>query len=469
MNPQIKITNNIGNTIVIPNELDIKATTYMSSNIAAGVIAVPVDNTADFTDPAAPPADSTLLLLSSIGAENAEIVVSSANSAQSFTTAATALAHNRGDSVREVKWDQIELHKSATIDGAYVLVGAITTIFATQQSTILYDTAGTTGEYYKVRWVNSVTSDTSDFSTAISVTAYPENSVNSIIKPVRRAMGISDDDNRITADFCISAVDDARKFTHGKLYGIRHAWQQEFEFPIKMLAGSNYVSLPDNIDFSETDRSVLAARLLVDNILTPFNMRYIDKRTWNQVAFSVMGGTTSGSTAIGATEITLDNVGDFPDSASGVAYVATADYDEEIEEIAYTAIDTTTNQLTGVTGITRIIPTGTRVWSRPTISQPIYYTVFEDKLYFDRIVPDSMQGQNVYIDYYKKIDEVVSLSAELPEHYREIYKWYLRYAIKYRKDTSLDAKDPDLMKFEELVQALFNNLYTGQESTIITS
>jgi hypothetical protein len=236
-----------------------------------------------------------------------------------------------------------------------------------------------------------------------------------------------------------------------------------------MLAGTNYVDLPTNVDFLETDQSVLAARLLVDNILTPFNMRYIDKRTWNQVAFSVMGGTTSGETAIGAVTVTLENVGDFPDSASGVAYVATADYDEEIEEIAYTGIDTATNQLTGVTGITRIIPDGTRVWSRPTISQPIYYTVFEEKLYFDRIVPDSMQGQNLYIDYYKKIDEVVSLSQELPEHYREIYKWYLRYAIKYRKDTSLDNKDPDLVKFEDLVQALFNNLYTGQDSTIITS
>jgi hypothetical protein len=171
----------------------------------------------------------------------------------------------------------------------------------------------------------------------------------------------------------------------------------------------------------------------------------------------------------GAVTITLDSVGDFPDTTSGVAYIATTAYTQDIEEIAYTGINLTTNQLTGVTGITRDIPTGTRVWSKPTISQPIYYTVFEEKLYFDRIVPDSMQGANLYIDYYKKIDEVVSLSQALPEHYREIYKWYLRYAIKYRKDTSLDAKDPDLVKFESLVQALFNNLYTGQTTTIITN
>jgi len=301
----------------------------------------------------------------------------------------------------------------------------------------------------------------------MSVSSYPNNSVETVITPVLRAMGVSFDDTRITTEFCLSAIDDARKFTSAKLYGIRHAWQQKFEHPIKLLAGTNYVDLPDDIDFSETDRSVLAARFLIDNSLAPFNLRYVDKKDWNQVSTSVAGGATTVEAAIGAVTMTLNSVGDFPNSASGVAYIATTDYDEEIEEIAYTAIDLTTNQLTGVTGITRTIPIGTKVWSRPTISQPIYYTVFEDKLFFDRIISDLMQGKNVYLDYYKKIDKVIDLYQELPEHYREIYKWYLRYAIKYRKDITLESNDPDLKKFESLVQALFDNLYTGQTTTII--
>lgn len=462
MYPQIKIKNDIGNTIIIPNELDVKATTYISSNIAAGVVAVPVDNTADFTD-----GSSILLLLSSIGAENAEIVTSASNTAQSFTTLATVMAHNRGDSVRELKWDQIVVSKASTIDGVYS-VFATQTMFTTQQSTIFYDTAGLSTDYYKIQWKNSLTGLLSEYSTAISVDAYPTNSVYSIIAPVRKAMGISDDDNKITSEFCISAVNDARKFVSAKLYGIRHAWQQRFEYPIKLLAGTNYVTLPTDVDFTETDQSVLAARFTIGNVLTPFNLKYIDKRSWNQIAFSVTGGTTTAEALTGAVSITVDNVGDFPDSADGVAYVATSAYDQTIEEIAYTSIDLTTNQLLGVTGLTRDVLIGTRVWSSPTISQPIYYTVFDGKLYFDRIIPDSMQGNNLYIDYYKKIDEVTSLSQELPEHYREIYKFYLRYAIKYRKDTSLDSNDPDLKKFESLVQALFNNLYTGQSTTITT-
>lgn len=460
--PQIKISHNIGNTIKIPNELDTKVSTYISSNIASGVLAIPVDNSTDFTS------GQILLLLSSIGAENSEIVTSASHTTNSFVTLATLMAHNRGETVSELKYDQIVISKCATVDGSYSVL-ATQTLFTTQQNTIVYDTTGLKTDYYKLQWKNSLTGLLSDYSDPISVDSYPTDSVANVIYPVLKAMGVKEDDKQITIDFCLSAIDDARKYTEAKLYGIRHAWQQVFEYPIKILAGSNSIPLPEDIDYNETDRSVLACRFMIGNVLTPFNLKYIDKRSWNQIAFSVMGGTTQSVALIGATDITLDSAGDFPNTASGVAYVATTDYTQTIMQIAYTSVDKTTNQLLGVTGITRDIPAGTRVWSRPTISQPIYYTVYSDKLVFDRIIPDSMQANNCYIDYYKKMDVVTDLSQQLPEHYREIYKWYLRYAIKYRKDISLESDDPDLKKFEDLVQALFNNLYTGQDTTIITS
>jgi len=460
MYPQINIKHNIGNTLEIPNQLDVKTSTYISSNTDQGALAIPTDNASDFT------VGQILLLLSSIGVENSEIVTSTSHTNVNFVTLATVMAHSRGDVVSEIKYDQIVVSKSATEDGVYVVL-ATSTFFTTQENTVIYDTTGLKTDYYKVQWKNSLTGLLSDYSDAMSVSSYPTNSVETVITPVLKAMGVSEDDNKITTEFCLSAIDDARKFTAAKLYGIRHPWQQKFEHPIKLLAGTNCVDLPDDIDFSDTDRSVLAARFLVDNIIAPFNLIYVDKKNWNQASTSVAGAATTVEAAIGAVTITFGSVGDFPGSASGVAYIATTDYDEEIEEIAYTAVDLTTNQLTGVTGITRIIPIGTKVWSRPTISQPIYYTVFEDKLFFDRIIPDSMQGKNVYLDYYKKIDKVIDLYQELPEHYREIYKWYLRYAIKYRKDITLESNDPDLKKFESLVQALFDNLYTGQTTTII--
>lgn len=459
--PQIDIKHNIGNTITVPNALVVKTQTYTSTDNLAGVTALTVDNATDFTS------GSILLLLASMGAENAEIVTSTSHTTNSFVTGATLLPHSRGEVVSELNFDQIVIYKSATINGSYTLLQTVT-FQVTQQVTVTNDTVGLATDFYKVQWRNSITGLLSDFSGPISVVDYPENSVQTaIIEPVLSAMGINPNDPRINSDFLIKAVNDARKYTQGKLYGIRQDWQEEFEHPIKLLAGTNYVNLPDNIDFNRTDRSLLSARFLIGNVLTPFNLKYIDKRSWNQISFQIQGGETTQDYTIGATSIQLNSTGDFPEA--GVAYVATNLYPEVIIQIAYLFNNKTTNTLTGVTGLTRNIVAGTQIWVNPSIVQPIYYTVYENRLVFERIIPDSMQGNNVYIDYYKKIDPVVSLYQELPEHYREIYKWYLRFAIKYRKDINTPNDDPDLKKFEGLVEALFNNLYTGQDTVIVTS
>ncbi len=461
--PQIKIEHSVGNTITIPNQLDVKCFTYLSADKPKTSLVLQGDNFSDFTSGSSIP-----VLLSSLGSESAEIVISSSHAINDMVVGATTLAHSRGDSVKELNYDQVVVSWSTTETGVYSVLST-STFQVSQQNTIIFHQAGLTTSFYKLQWKNSVSGSLSSYSDPISVDTYDEHSVAEIVYPVLRAMGVSENDPKINITFCISAIDDARKFTDGKLYGIRHAWREQFEFPIKVLSGSNYVELPDDIDFNKTDRSLLSARFLIGNVLTPFNLRYIDKRTWNQVAWSVMGGVTTVAAGIGDPTITLDSVGDFSGSSSGVAYVATTAYSQTLMQISYTGVDLTTNQLTGVTGITRVIPVGTRVWSNPTIAQPIYYTVYEGRLYFDRIVPDSMQGNNLYIDYYKKLDKVVNLYQVLPENYRETYKWYLRYAIKYRKDITLGSDDPDLKKFEGLVQALFDNLYTGQDTTIITS
>lgn len=463
MFPQVTIRHNIGNIIEIPNELNPKVFTYLSNNFAIGVTTLNVDNAIDFTS------GTIQLLLGSMGAENAEFAYASAHADQTFTVTATKMPHNRGDLVSQINYDQVEISKASTIDGSYSVLATLS-LFVTQQKTIQFDSVGLTTDYYKLRWKNSVTGEFSSYSEPVSVLSYPVNSVGSVIFPVLRAMGVSENDSKITVPFCLDAINDARKYVKMKLYGVRHAWLENFEYPLRVLAGSNFVDLPEDIDFSETDRSLLSARFIRGNVLAPFNLKYIDKRSWNQVAFNVGGSVTATEAAIAAVTLDLETVGDFPfTSNNGVAYIATTDFDQETLQIEYTGVDFLTNQLTGVTGIDRIIPAGTQIWVTPTIAQPITYTVYEDKIVFDRILPDSMQGNNLYIDYYTKEGEVEDLYQELREPYREIYKWYLRYAIKYRKDITLSQSDPDYKKFEELVQALFDNLYTGQDTIIITS
>jgi hypothetical protein len=470
MFPNISIRHNIGNIIEIPNELNPKVFTYLSNNFAIGVTALTVENAIDFTS------GSIITVIGSVGSENCEFGYVTSHTDQGFVLTATKQAHSRGELVTQVNYDQVEISKSSTLGGSYSVLATVS-LFLTQQKTVQFDSVGLTTDYYKLRWKNSVTGEYSTYSEPVSVLSYPQNSAGNIIFPVLSAMGVSENDPKITTQFCIKALSDAREYVRMKLYGVRHAWLAEFEHPIQILAGSNFVYLPDDIDFNETDRSMLSGRFIMNNVLAPFNLRYIDKRSWNQVAFNVGGSTLASEAAIAATTLNLNSAGDFiPANSEGVAYIATTEFDQEILQIAYTGIDLTTNQLTGVTGIDRVVPEGTQIWVTPTIAQPIWYTVYNNdtedgglgKIVFDRIIPDSMQGNNFYIDYYKKFLPVTDLYQRLPEPYREVYKWYLRYAIKYRKDITLAQSDPDYKKFEELVDALYANLYTGQDTIIVT-
>ncbi len=462
--PQISIKHNIGNIIEIPNQLNASVFTYMSENLPIGVTTIPVDNAIDFSS------GTLIAFLGAIGLENAEFSYASAHTDQSITVAATKMPHNRGDLVTQVNYDQVVILKSSTIGGSYSNFATLN-LFVTQQQTVSFDANGLTTDYYKVQWKNSQTGNVSELSDPISVLSYPLDSVGSIIFPVLRSMGVSENDNKITTQFCIDSINDAREYTRMKLYGIRHGWLSQFEYPIKVLAGSNFVELPDDIDFDETDRSLLSARFLLGNVLAPFNLRYVDKRSWNQTSWQVMGGLTTTETAISATTIDVNSSGDFLRSSvnGGVAYIATTDFDQLMLQIQYTNVNVITNQLEGVTGVDRIIPAGTQVWVTPSIAQPLTYTVYDNKIWFDRILPDSIQGNNLYIDYYRKFTKVENLYQELPEPYREIYKWYLKYAIKYRRDNTLSTSDPDYVKFDGLVDALFQNLYTGQDTIIVTS
>ena len=468
MFPQIKIIHNVGNVIEIPNQILVKVFTYLSDNVPIGVTSIPADNATEFDS------GSILLLLSSMGAENCEFVTGSAHTDLDFTISATRQPHNRGEAIQLVNYDQVILLKSSTLGGSYTPL-VTQTFQTTQQNTILFDGVGLSTDYYKVQWKNSITNNVSEMSAPISVLAYPSNSVASVIYPVLKAMGIGENDPKITIPFCLSAIDDARKFVDARFFGIRQDWREVFEFPIQVLAGTNFVPLPDDVDFEFTDRSVLAARFILNNVLAPYNLKYIDKRSWNQLTYQNQGGITTEDLTIGATSIQLNSAGDFAVGSNGVAYVATTERDQELLEIEYDSVDILTNTLVGVTGLDRDVPAGTQVWQIPCLAQPMFYTAFvvsgeeKGKIWFDRVIPDSMQGNNFYVDYYKKLYPVENLYQTLPEPYREIYKWYLRYAIKYRKDITLPSSDADLVKFESLVTALFNNMYTGQQQVVITS
>lgn len=62
--PQIIVEHNVGNTITIPNQLDVKCFTYLSDNKPKTTLVLQGDNFSDFTSGSSIP-----VLLSTLGSE----------------------------------------------------------------------------------------------------------------------------------------------------------------------------------------------------------------------------------------------------------------------------------------------------------------------------------------------------------------------------------------------------------------
>jgi hypothetical protein len=449
---------------IIVNQSLIVGQSYLSKDITA-TSTLPVENTEQFVTA------NGLVLIGMVGASNAELV-----SVLSFKTAtslslgsACSFSHSRGEPVSQVTYDRVIIESSTSATGTFTQIADIPLQWSSDK-TSYNDTTGTSATYYRQRTKNSVTGVYSDYSNGgvgVSQNDLGPTTAASLILSVRKAVGNTD----LNDEFFISAINDARRVVDTNFgFGRMNEWRQVFEYPIQMLAGTNYVTLPTDIDFSETNRTLLAARFARQSVAANIPLKYVDKREWNQRAYLNRYSTTTGQVLSGATSIALTSTGDF--APTGTIMVATDDPTQLIMSVTYTGNNLLTNTLTGVSGVTRNIPAATQCWAYSTFSVPYFFTVFEDnlgvpKLWFDRPIPNGLQGKNLYLDYYKKLEDIVFLADVIPEHYRDIYKDYMKFAIKRRRDDSLGEDDQDYKKFMRGVANILGNPYTGQFQIVV--
>jgi len=454
---------------IIVNQSLVVGSSYLSRDHVANSNVFSIENTEQFTTA------NGLVVFGMIGTSNAELMPTiSSKTGTTLTMALIAgsgcsFAHSRGEPVQQVTYDKVVIESSTTSTGTFTVIATIPLQWSSDK-TSYNDTTGTSSTYYRQRFYNSVTGIYSDYSNGgvgVSQNDLGPTTAASIILSVRKAVGNTD----LKDDFFISALNDARRIADTSFgYGRLNEWRHCFEYPIQMLAGTNFVTLPSNIDFNETNRTLLAARYARQSVAANIPIKYVDKREWNQRAYLNRYSITVGATLSGATSIVLSSTGDFP--ATGSIMIATEDPTQSILVVPFTSNNLLTNTLSGCTGITRNIAAGTQCWAYSTFSTPYFFTVFDDqsgvsKLWFDRPVPAGLQGKNIYLDYYKKIEDIVFLSDVIPEHYRDIYKDYLKFAIKRRRDDSIGEDDQDYKKFMNGMAVIMGNPYTGQSQIII--
>lgn len=447
------------------NQALVVGTTFLSKDFSSGTTAFTVENTEQFTTA------NGLVVFGMIGSPNAELisVLSSKSATVLNMGSGSSFNHSRGEPVQQVTYNQVIIESSSSPTSGFSVIATINIQWSADK-TSYNDTAGTSATYYRQRFYNSVTAVYSDYSNGgvgVSQNDLGPTTASSLISSVRKAVGNTD----LSDEFFISALNDARRLTDTSFgYGRLNEWRHNFEYPIQMLAGTNFVNLPSNIDFNETNRTLLAARYARQSVAANVPLKYVDKREWNQRAYLNRYATLPNAVTSGATTLTLSSTGDFP--ATGSVMIATEDPTQLILVVPYTSNNLLTNTLSGCTGITRNIAAGTQVWAYSTFSVPYFFTVFNDqdgnpKLWFDRPIPAGLQGKNLYIDYYKQIEDIVFLSDVVPEHYRDVYKDYLKFAIKRRRDDSIGEDDEDYKKFMRGLGIIMGNPYTGQSQIII--
>lgn len=457
---QLTVKNNIGNTLTVSNDMLLRVKTYLSDNYALGSTAINVDNAQDFLI-------TNIALFEGIGQERAEFKAISALTNTQLTVAATTFSHNRGSSVYLSQYDQIVVEKATSLNGVYSVLGTYL-IQATQQNTIIQDNAGLTTSYYRVKFKNSVNSLESGYSAQATALPFGSQSVAAMLQTIRQQAGIADSDQRVTTLFLIGALNDARDYVKNTMAGYKQGWLAEFEFPIQVLAGNNFVELPDNYDYNFTNNALLSVRYPRMGGLAPYPLTYIDKREWNSASYGLKYTYTSGATLSGATSLVVTNIGDFSIYPSGTIFVATENFSQQIMQVNYTGVDLTTNTFTGCTGITRNIGDNVQIFAFPNFSIASFYTVYDNKIVFNRPIPDIMQAQNIYIDYYKAMTYITDINVVMDEPFKDIYKYYIRYAIKYLRDNTVKMEtDADFKMFMELVKQWIENHYIGQMQKVI--
>lgn len=454
--PLFTVNNSNGNYLNIPNQLVTIATTYLTRD-TSGASNVNVQNGLDFS------ADQ-LVLLNSIGNENCEVVsrVSSATSVLINFTSSYVFNHTVGEPISSILYDQIIIESATSLTGSYSVLATIPFQFSST-NTIYYHAAGASTTAYRIKFKNSYSTVVSDYSDPAVSSSFGSTTAGYLINEVRALVG----NTTLPDEFFISAINDARKVVNTNFaYGRVNEWREEFEFPIQMLAGRNYVELPSDIDFNETNRTLLNARYARQSVAANLPIAYVDKRRWNSVAYQNRYSTTTAAVLIGATSMTLTTTGDFP--ASGTVFAATDDPTQSIITITYTGNNLATNTLTGVSGVTRNLPADCQIWAYSTFSYPFFFTVYDNRLWFERPIPTALQGKNLYLDYYKKMVDITYMSDVLPEHFRDCYRDYLKFAIKRRRDDSIGENDEDYKRFISSLKVILGNPYTGQFQIVIT-
>lgn len=427
--------------------------TFFDANEAAAQTALSANGTNFST--------SQYVVLGTPGIEKTEISLLHPSTTPTSTTITTAaaitFAHNRGDRITFIPYNQIVVERS-TDDGDNFTPLSAVDIRPDASETYIQRTTDATSDVYRFRFFNSEDSTYSAYSDEVTGAGLADNTVGAIKKRALDDLG-EEKNELITDEFLNQSLNTARRELDEDERVLRWSFRTSFNTDIgDIIPGRYSIAVPSDLRDPNTHKNILNLRIGRSN----FPLTYQDNNRFIENYREVAHTTLNGAITDASLSIVLTSSGDFDES--GAVDIAAEDITEEIDNVNYTTNTENTKTLGTVTNIDNSHATGRDVWQGLGFGEPRNYTIDNGMIYFDIPFENDLAGENIVMDYYKTLTAVDSDSDTLDEVEYDMFVNYLKWKIKYKKaNGNLDPeKDGDFKEWDRKKERFISKENTGQ-------
>lgn len=413
-------------------ELSDDESTYLDSDTLSGVSTLPAAGV-NF-------ANGQYLVMGQPGNEHTEIVQVNTASATTITLVSpTVFAHNRGDALRFIPYNQIAAEYST--DGTNFNTISAVPIRSDSTETYMQRPTDLSSYTYRFRFFNSTTSQYSAYSDTVIGSGYADNTIWSAKNRALSQLGESIGP-LITNQFLNDSLQEARRLADQNPAIFRWSFRTKFGVNVGQLkAGQWQITVPADMRDRNTYKNVLSIRVGKQNRPCV----YQDRNRFNQNYLNIAHDTVKTQANFGDTTLHLNNSADFQ-QPSGSITLGGQSLTDTTHVITYTGNDMQGN-LSGVSGIPAAgFVVGTDAWqqySNVASGVASAYTIDAGIISFDVPVGNVYAGQNVHMDYYSIIPPISTDDQTFDEPFYDLYVPYLKYKIKYLKANGKINRDGD--------------------------
>lgn len=447
--------------LISPPDIGENETTFITTDAVSGASSYSVDNGLMFAV-----GEYVAVLSGGVGAPKSEINRIHTSTTPTTTTitlnAVNGFAHNRGERVVYIPYNQIVIQRSTDGGSSYSDLVTIDIRVDTQETYYQHST-GTSTDYYRAKFYNSATTNTSAVSDGIPASGFVDGTAGQVIRAALLSLGEKIDGEVLTKEFLLQVLHEGREEADQHPLIQRWSFRTIFDYDLgDIIPGRNSISTPSDLRDPDTYKNMLSMRIGRDNV----SLMPIDKTDLNRYYIGVAHSTLNGSITSASTSIILTSSGDFDESGS--VDIAAESISGTIDSVEYTGNTESSATLTGVTSIADSHSSGRDVWQGISFGLPQEYSIDNGTITFSQPFADDFAGENIKGDYYAKLTRATSDGDVLDEPFAaNVYIPYLRWRIRKRKDSSLvQNTDPDWSEFKSKLDAQVAREFSGQDLRI---